>query len=62
MAQRTVDVHCHYYPKEHMDYLISRGKEKMPYCIHDGGTHIQMYHKGVPVAHIDRAGHYDLEE
>ena len=61
MAQRTVDVHCHWYPTEYMDYLISRGKDKTPYCIHDGGTHYRMYFKGVPVAHIDRAGHYDLE-
>ena len=61
MAQKTVDVHCHYFPKEYIDYLISRGKDKSPYCIHDGGTHYRMYFKGVPVGHIDRAGHYDLE-
>ena len=61
MGQRTVDVHCHWYPMEYMEYLISRGKEKTPYCVHDGGTHYRMYFKGVPVAHIDRAGHYDLE-
>ena len=39
-----------------MDYLISRGKDKALYGIHDGGTHYRMYLKGVPVAHIDRAG------
>ena len=61
MAQKTVDVHCHWFPKEYIDYLISRGKDKSPYCVHDGGTHYRMYFKGVPVGHIDRAGHYDLE-
>ena len=61
MAQKTVDVHCHYFPKEYIDYLISRGKDKSPYCVHDGGTHYRMYFRGVPVGHIDRAGHYDLE-
>jgi predicted TIM-barrel fold metal-dependent hydrolase len=62
MAQRTVDVHCHWYPGEYMEYLMSRGSGNSPNCIHDGGTHYRMYYKGVPVAHIDRAGHYDLEE
>lgn len=62
MAQRTVDVHCHWYPKDYMDYLVSRGSANSPYCIHDSGTHYRMWYNGVCVAHIDRAGHYDLEE
>jgi predicted TIM-barrel fold metal-dependent hydrolase len=62
MAQRTVDVHCHWYPKDYMEYLISRGSGNSPYCIHDGGTHYRMWYNDVCVAHIDRAGHYDLEE
>ena len=62
MAQRTVDVHNHWYPKEYMDFLCSRGAEESPKCVHDGGTHYRMWYEGVCVAHIDRAGHYDLEE
>lgn len=59
--QRTVDVHTHWYPKEYLDYLISRGDSEVTYARHDGGTHYRCYYKGVPVAHIDRAGHYDLD-
>ena len=61
MVQRTVDVHCHWYPKEYMDYLQTRGSNETVYCVHDGGTHYRMWYKGVCVAHIDRAGHYDLK-
>ncbi|MEW6663738.1 MAG: amidohydrolase family protein [Thermodesulfobacteriota bacterium] len=61
MAQRTVDVHTHWYPKEYLDYLISRGSTNTPYATHDGGTHYRCWYKGVSVAHIDRAGHYDLK-
>lgn len=61
MTQRTVDVHNHWYPKEYLDYLVSRGSSESPYGIHDGGTHYRMWFEGVCVAHIDRAGHYDLE-
>ncbi|HUT72798.1 MAG TPA: amidohydrolase family protein [Desulfatiglandales bacterium] len=62
MAQRTVDVHNHWYPKEYLDYLLGRGAEETPRCTHDGGTHYRMWYKGVCVAHIDRPGHYDLGE
>ena len=62
MAQRTVDAHNHWYPKEYLDYLVSRGSKESPTCVHDGGTHFRMWYEGVCVAHIDRAGHYDLEE
>jgi aminocarboxymuconate-semialdehyde decarboxylase len=61
MAQRTVDVHSHWYPKEYMDYLLSRGSKESPSCVHDGGTHYRMWYEGVCVAHIDRAGHYELD-
>jgi predicted TIM-barrel fold metal-dependent hydrolase len=61
MAQRTVDVHTHWYPKEYLDYLVSRGSTNTPYATHDGGTHYRCWYKGVSVAHIDRAGHYDLK-
>jgi aminocarboxymuconate-semialdehyde decarboxylase len=59
--QRTIDVHSHWYPKEYLDYLISRGSTKTPYATYDGGTHYRCWYKGVCVAHIDRAGHYDLK-
>jgi aminocarboxymuconate-semialdehyde decarboxylase len=62
MAQRTVDVHNHWYPKEYLDYLCGRGLKANPHCEHDGGTHYRMWYKGACVAHIDRAGHYDLKE
>lgn len=61
MAQRTVDVHNHWYPQEYLDYIVSRGEANSPYAVHDGGTHYRIWYKGVCVAHIDRAGHYDLE-
>ena len=61
MAQRTVDVHNHWYPKEYLDYLCSRGEDNSPYMRHDGGSHYRGYYKGVACAHIDRPGHYDLE-
>lgn len=61
MGQRTVDAHNHWYPKEYLDYLCSRGENNSPYMKHDGGTHYRGYYKGVACAHIDRAGHYDLE-
>jgi len=66
MAQRTVDVHNHWYPKEYLDYLVNRPSTEPPYARHDGGTHYRAYENAaghdVCVAHIDRAGHYDLLE
>ncbi|NLE75109.1 MAG: amidohydrolase family protein [Actinobacteria bacterium] len=59
MAQRTIDAHNHWYPKEYLDYLCSRDKD--PIMRHDGGTHYRAYVRDVCIAHIDRAGHYDLE-
>ncbi len=60
MGQRTVDAHNHFYPKEYLDYLVSRGSTETPHARHDGGTHYRCYYKKVAVAHIDRAGHFDL--
>ncbi len=65
MAQRTVDAHNHWYPKEYLDYLVNRTSS--PYAQHDGGTHYRVWVSradgpDVCVAHIDRAGHYDLVE
>lgn len=62
MGQRTVDAHNHWYPKEYLEYLCTRNEDNSPYMRHDGGTHYRGYYKGVCCAHIDRAGHYDLEE
>jgi aminocarboxymuconate-semialdehyde decarboxylase len=62
MAQRTVDAHNHYYPKEYLEFLISKGSSAPMYAQHDGGTHYRVWQNGVCTAHIDRAGHYDLEE
>lgn len=61
MAQRTVDAHNHWYPKEYLDYLASRGENQSPYMRHDGGSHYRGYYQGVACAHIDRAGHFDLD-
>ncbi|MHB0980241.1 MAG: amidohydrolase family protein [Thermoleophilia bacterium] len=65
MSQRTVDAHNHWYPKEYLDYLCTRTES--PYAVHDGGTHYRVWVSrpdgpDVCVAHIDRAGHYDLTE
>ncbi len=60
MAQRTVDVHNHWYPKEFLDHLVSRSEP--PYARQTGPTSYVCYAAGdVIVAHIDRAGHYDLD-
>jgi aminocarboxymuconate-semialdehyde decarboxylase len=61
MAQRTVDVHNHYYPKQYLDFLISKGSSAPLYAQHDGGTHFRVWQNGVCTAHIDREGHYNLE-
>ena len=59
MTQRTIDAHNHWYPKEYLDYLCSRQQD--PIMRHDGGTHYRAYVRDVCIAHIDRAGHYDLD-
>ena len=59
MAQRTVDVHNHWYPHDYLDHLVSR--TEAPYARQTGPTSYLCYAQGdVIVAHIDRAGHYDL--
>jgi aminocarboxymuconate-semialdehyde decarboxylase len=59
MAQRTVDCHNHWYPPDYLAYLVSR--TETPYARQTGPTSYLCYAPGdVVVAHIDRAGHYDL--
>lgn len=60
MAQRTVDVHNHYYPKEYLEYLVSR-KGKRVRAEQTGTDSYVCLAGDVRVAHIDRPGHYDLE-
>jgi aminocarboxymuconate-semialdehyde decarboxylase len=60
MAQRTVDCHNHWYPPDYLEYLVSR--TEFPYARQTGPTSYVCYAPGgVIVAHIDRAGHYDLK-
>ncbi|MDO8485394.1 MAG: amidohydrolase family protein [Candidatus Limnocylindrales bacterium] len=60
MAQRTVDCHNHWYPPDYLAYLVSRTEP--PYARQTGPTSYVCYAPGdVIVAHIDRAGHYDLK-
>ena len=59
MAQRTVDCHNHWYPRDYLDYLV--GRTEFPYARQTGPTNFVCYAPGgAIVAHIDRAGHYDL--
>jgi aminocarboxymuconate-semialdehyde decarboxylase len=59
MAQRTVDVHNHWYPPDYLAYLVSR--TEAPYARQTGPHSYVCYAPGdVIVAHIDRPGHYDL--
>jgi aminocarboxymuconate-semialdehyde decarboxylase len=60
MAQRTVDVHNHFYPSEYLEYLVSRQGR---WCrATQTGEHSYLLWAGdVIVAHIDRAGHYDMD-
>ena len=53
MAQRTVDAHNHWYPKEYLEYLMTRGDDETPYMRHDGGSHYRGYYKGVACCHIE---------
>lgn len=60
MKQRTVDVHNHWYPPEYLDHLKSR--TEAPRVQQTGQTSFVALAPGdVRVAHIDRAGHYDLQ-
>jgi len=60
MAQRTVDVHNHWYPPDFLEYLV--GRSEAPYARQTGPTSYVCYGPGdVIVAHIDRPGHYDLK-
>ena len=58
MAQRTVDVHNHYYPVDYLNHLLGRtGKTR---AVQTGPHSYVMKAGDVIVAHIDRPGHYDL--
>ena len=58
MAQRTVDIHNHYYPIDYIKHLLGRtGKTK---AVQTGPHSYVMKASDVIVAHIDRPGHYDL--
>jgi predicted TIM-barrel fold metal-dependent hydrolase len=60
MSQRTVDVHNHWYPPDYLKYLMER--TELPYVRQTGPTSFVAYAPGnVIVAHVDRAGHYDLK-
>lgn len=60
MAQRTVDVHNHFYPWEYLEHLMSRSEP--PRLEQTGETsYVALAPGNVRVAHIDRPGHYDLE-
>jgi aminocarboxymuconate-semialdehyde decarboxylase len=60
MAQRTVDVHSHWYPPDYLAYLVSR--TEAPYARQTGPhSYVCCAPGDVVVAHIDRAGHYELK-
>ena len=60
MAQRTVDVHNHWYPPDYLEYLVDRAE--LPYIRQTGPTsYVAHAPNNVIVAHIDRPGHYDLK-
>ncbi len=61
MSQRTVDVHNHFYPKGYLKYLTTRKGKRIR--AEQTGEHSYLCYAGdVIVAHIDRAGHYDIDE
>ncbi len=60
MVQRTVDVHNHYYPKDYLEYLLSRKGEKVRAEQTGKGSYV-VVSGDVIVAHIDRPGHYDID-
>ena len=60
MSQRTIDTHNHYYPKDYLQYLLSRSGQIVR-AAKTGATSYVLYCDDVIVAHIDRAGHYDID-
>ena len=56
---KIIDVHNHLYPKEWMDYLEKRTES--PRMERTGPNSAVFYSGDVITAHIDRAGHYDVE-
>jgi len=59
MAQRTVDIHNHLYPKDYLTYLAGR-KGQRQRAEQTGPNSYLLWDDDVIVAHIDRAGHYDV--
>jgi aminocarboxymuconate-semialdehyde decarboxylase len=58
-VKKTIDVHNHLYPREWMDYLEKRtGSPRME---RTGLTSMIFYSGDIPLAHVNRAGHYDPE-
>lgn len=55
---KTIDVHNHLYPREWIDYVETRTTS--PTMKWTGPTSMVFYSEDVIVAHVDRAGHYDL--
>ncbi len=60
MTYRSVDVHNHFYPKEYLEYLVSRTGERIR-AEQTGDESYVCICGDVRVAHIDRPGHYDVE-
>lgn len=58
MAQRTVDVHNHLYPKDYLAFLAGRKGQRVR-AEQTGPNSYLLWDGDVIVAHIDRAGHYD---
>lgn len=58
MAQRTVDIHNHLYPREYLQFLAGRTGQRVR-AEQTGPNSYLLWDDDVVVAHIDRAGHYD---
>lgn len=56
---RTIDVHNHLYPNQWMDFLEKR--RDSPRMVKTSPTSMIFYIDDVAIAHIDRAGHYDIK-
>jgi aminocarboxymuconate-semialdehyde decarboxylase len=56
---KVIDIHNHLYPKEWLNYL--EGRRGSPTLKRIGPANMIFYHKGLRLATINRAGHYDPE-
>lgn len=59
MAQQSIDVHSHFFPKEYLEYLTTR--RDPPTAKQTGPLSYVIYNGDIPFGHIDRPGHYDLK-